>query len=81
MLGEFFDGATDFLATTDANHNMKNLRNQLIGGAGFTHIGDWPIEGTLLQLAGVHHELFRIKDYASDLLVCSYVHSTTSSNA
>lgn len=72
MMRDFLEGNSSIVGTTDANHNIKNFRYQLIGapgGGGVTTIGDYAIDTGLLQLAGVHHELYRVKDYASDLLV------------
>lgn len=56
---------------------MKNTRYQLFGGAAIAYIGDFLIDTGLLQLSGVHHELYRVKDYASNLLVLRLASAST----
>ena len=69
VLIKFLHGESNVCAATDINHNAKNIRGQMFGGALSTYIGDYFIDTGLLSLAGCHHELYRIKDFASDLLV------------
>ena len=53
----------------DTNHNAKYSWYQMIGGYWETVMGKYFLDPWILKLAGVSQELWRIQDYASDLLV------------
>ena len=70
MLRSFLRGEISHSAHTDTNHNMKNGRYQyIIGGNSVKTIGKTLIDTGLLKSAGVSQDLWRVKDFASDLLV------------
>ena len=53
----------------DTNHNVKNTRYQVIGGSSVVWMGGYILDPELLRIAGVENLLWRVKDFASDLLV------------
>jgi hypothetical protein len=57
------------LAITDTNHNHKNFRYQLIAGSSVASIGVYCVDADLLWVTIVPKHLWRIEDFASDLLV------------
>jgi hypothetical protein len=65
----FLRGKKRYVGMIDPNHNAKNHRYQILGGSSSTWIGNYIIDGKLLRLAGVSQLLWRVKDFASDLLV------------
>jgi hypothetical protein len=65
----FLAGKANYLGTTDTNHNMKSVRYQIIGGSCLGVCGNHPLDAGFLRLAKVPVELWRVSDYASDLLV------------
>ena len=48
---------------------MKNLRYQIVGGSSVAVLGKEVVDPFLFKIAGVATELWRIDDYASDLIV------------
>jgi hypothetical protein len=67
---QFLLGEQQHSSSTDTNHNMKNGRYHfLIGGNTLTCAGRFIIDPFLLVVAGVSEDLWRIKDFSSDLLV------------
>eukprot|EP00978_Attheya_sp_CCMP212_P019618 scaffold55228_cov62-Attheya_sp.AAC.11 len=66
QISSFHEGKSNILGLGDPNHNAKNSRYQMIGGswATTTIMDPW-----ILKSPGVPQELWRIQDYASDLLV------------
>ena len=77
-LTEFLQGNRSSSAHTDTNHNVKNWRYQLIGiGLGFKTIGVFLIDPGLLKCTDISNTLWRVKDFASDLLVLRLASSTT----
>ena len=54
---------------TDPHHNFKIFWYHIIGGSGCTFIGIYKIDTHLLIISHVSINLWRIIDYASDLLV------------
>lgn len=69
QLVSFLRGYTDHVALVDTNHNTKNFRYQGIGGSYVVIMGDHVLDPALLPLGGVAQELWRVKDWASDLVV------------
>jgi hypothetical protein len=65
----FLAGKANHLWTTDTNHNMKSKCYQIIGGSCLGICGNYPLYAGLLWLALVPEELWRVANYASDLLV------------
>jgi len=53
----------------DTNHNAKNFRYQFLGASSAVWIGHIVFDTELFRLAGVSKLLWRVKDFASDLLV------------
>ena len=67
---EFLQGKRDNSYHTDTNHNVKSSRYQLVlGGNAVKCIGIYLIDCGLLKDAGISQDIFRPKDFASDLLV------------
>ena len=78
MLRSFLRGEISHSAHTDTNHNMKNGRYQyIIGGNSVKTIGKTLIDTGLLKSAGVSQDLWRVKDFASDLLVLKLASANT----
>ena len=69
QLVTFLRGNQDHVGLVDTNHNTKNFRYQGIGGSCVVIMGDHVLDPALLPLAGVAQELWRVKDWASDLVV------------
>jgi hypothetical protein len=67
----FLDGDCDSSALVDSNHNMKSFRYQFIGGPAkhAVCLGCCVMDAGLLLDAGIPEQLWRITDWASDLLV------------
>ena len=65
----FLRGHQNHVGLVDTNHNTKNFRYQGIGGSCVVIMGDHVLDPALLPLAGVAQELWRVKDWASDLVV------------
>ena len=61
------------VAMTDCNHDAKNIRLQLILGSSIVTVGKTVFDVSVLNLAGVALELFRVYDYASDVNVLKVV--------
>ena len=57
------------VAMTDCNHAAKNLISQLVLGSSVVTGGDAAFDVSVLQLAGISSELYRVDDYASDVIV------------
>ena len=68
---DYLKGKSDQLSFPDTNHNVKNVRYQLVGGSGDvpTVLGNYIFDTALLKMAGVAKEHVHIDDYASDALV------------
>lgn len=66
---KYLDGQTNVVSLKDTNYNMKNLRYQLVGGSSITVLGKEVVDPFLLKIAGITTELWKIDDYASDLIV------------
>ena len=72
----FMTGTINSVVMTDCNHAAKNLRSQLVLGT-FVSGGDAIFDVGILHLAGVSQELYRVSDYASDMLVLQLCSSDT----
>lgn len=59
---KYLRGELSWTPQTDANHNMKNWRYQLLGGAMIANIGKFVIDCDLLRVASVSKDLWRISD-------------------
>ena len=77
QLCAFLDGKQSYLGTTDTNHNCKSYRYQYIGGSATVSVGNYVLDPGLLHVANVGIDLWRIKDYASDLLVLKLASTST----
>ena len=73
----FMNGTTNSVVMTDCNHAAKNLRSQLVLGTIIVVGGKAIFDVGILHLAGVPQELYRINDYASDVLVLQLCSSST----
>ena len=62
---------------TDANHNMKSLQYQLVGGSSCVTCGMAVLDPGLLQACGIPETLIRVSDWASDKLVLDLASSNT----
>lgn len=81
ILRKFLEGKLSYSAHTDTNHNMKNGRYQyIIGGNNVKTIGSMLIDTGLLKVARINQDLWRIKDFASDLLVLKLASATTAAS-
>ena len=65
------------VAMTDCNHAAKNIRSQLVLGSEVVTGGNAIFDIGLLCLAGVAVELYRVSDYASDVLILKLCSSDT----
>ena len=71
------NGTTNSVVMTDCNHATKNLRSQLVLGTTIVSGGNAIFDVGILSLAGVPQELYRVNDYASDVLVLKLCSSAT----
>ena len=53
---------------TDCNHAAKNIRSQFVLGTTIITGGNAAFDVGILRLAGVSSELYRVEDYASDVV-------------
>ena len=65
----FLNGKAHFVALVDTNHNCKNFRYQFMGYSCVLIMGNHPVDTGLFVLAGIPQELWRVKDWVSDLVV------------
>ena len=65
----FLKGMGIHVGLIDSNHNQKNFWYQFLGGSCVVWLGWYPIDADLFRIAGVSMLYWRIKDFASDLLV------------
>lgn len=70
-LSNYLLGICSYSGHNDTNHNCKSARGQLIGAGSSkaTTIGLYIIDPGLLKKANIASELWRVVDFASDLLV------------
>ena len=64
----FMNGTINNVVMTDRNHSAKNLWSQLVLGNSIISGGNVIFDVGLLQIAGVSQDLYRVSDYASDVL-------------
>ena len=62
---------------TDCNHATKNLRSQLVLGSSIVTGGHVAFDVSVVELVGVSLELYRVDDYASDVIVLKLCSSDT----
>jgi len=65
----FLDGKVNFVSLVDTNHNCKNFRYQFLGYSCCLIMGSHMVNCNLLSLAGISEDIWRVKDWASDLVV------------
>ena len=73
----FMTGTINSVVMNDCNHAAKNLRSQLVLGTSTVSGGDEIFDVGILHLAGVSQDLYRVSDYASDVLVLQLCSSDT----
>ena len=73
----FMKGNSNTVSMTDCNHAAKNIRSQLVLGTTIVTGGDAVFDVGILRLAGVSSELYRVEDYASDVVVLKLCSSDT----
>ena len=73
----FMKGNSDTVVMTDCNHAAKNIRSQLVLGSDIVTGGKALFDVGVLRLAGVSVDLYRVNDYASDVLVLKLCSSDT----
>ena len=73
----FMNGTSGTVAMTDCNHAAKNIRSQLVLGSEVITGGNAIFDVGLLRLAGIAEDLYRVSDYASDVLVLKLCSSDT----
>ena len=66
---EFLEGKVGHVGLVDSNHNAKNFRYQWIGGSCVVILGSVASDPHLLVLAGIHPDIYRVKDWASDTVI------------
>jgi hypothetical protein len=62
---EFLEGKVGHVGQVDSNHNAKNFRYQWIGGSCVVVLGSVVSD----PLAGIHPDIYRVKDWASDTVI------------
>ncbi len=77
QLYNFLCGKSRYVGSVDTNHNSKNARYQVFGASSAVWIGTTIIDPELLHLAGVAHDLWQVKDFASDLLILKLASADT----
>jgi hypothetical protein len=65
----YLDGKSSTISLQGANHNVKILCYQLIGGSSVATLGHYCFAPYMLVIAGVAEEVISVEDYASDALV------------
>ena len=65
----FMNGNNNTVVMTECNHAAKNIRSQLVLGSDIVTGGKAVFDVGILQLAGISVDLYRVNDYASDILV------------
>ena len=70
-------GNSGTVTKTDCNHAAKNIRSQLVLGSEVVTGGNTIFDVGLLRLVGVPVDLYRVSDYASDILVLNFCSSDT----
>ena len=73
----FMNGNSNTVVMTDCNHAAKNIRSQLVLGSDIVTGGLAVFDVGILRLAGVSVDLYRVSDYASDILVLKLCSSDT----
>ena len=73
----FMNGNSNTVVMTDCNHAAKNIRSQLVLGSDIVTGGNALFDVGILHLAGVSVDLYRVSDYASDVLVLKLCSSDT----
>jgi len=75
----FLSEKANHLGSTDPNHNMKSWRYQVVAGGGTegNTVGKFMLDADHLRLSGVSTDLWRPKDFASDLLVLRLLSAKT----
>ena len=71
------NGTINRVVMTDCNNAAKNLRSQLVLGTTIVSGGNAIFDVRILHLAGVSQDLYRVSDYASDVLVLHLCSSDT----
>ena len=73
----FMKGNSNIVVMTDHNHAAKNIRSQLVLGSDIVTGGKAIFDVGILRLAGISVDLYRVSDYASDILVLKLCSSDT----
>ena len=73
----FMNGTINSVVMTDCNHAAKNLCSQLVLGISIVSGGSAIFDVGILHLAGVPQDLYRVSDYALDVLVLKLCSSET----
>ena len=73
----FMSGNSNTVVMTDCNHAAKNIRSQLVLGSDIVTGSLAIFDVGILRLAGVSVDLYRVSDYASDVLVLKPCSSDT----
>jgi len=70
-------GSSNIVAMTDCNHAAKNMRSQLVLGSTIVMAGEALFDVSILRIAGVSPELYKVNDYTSDIVVLKLCESDT----
>ena len=73
----FMKGTSNVVAMTDCNHAAKNMRSQLVLGSTIVTAGEALFDVSILRIAGVSPELYKVNDYTSDVVVLKLCGSHT----
>jgi len=76
-LSDFLLGKNNAPVITDINHNMKNLRYQIVGGSNVVTCGTRLVNLVYLQMSNILEALYRVTDWASDKVVLELVSDGT----
>ena len=70
-------GNSNAVPMTDCNHQAKNVRSQLVLGSTILTGGNVLLDVSILRIAGISPELYKVNDYASDVIVLKLCGSNT----
>ena len=73
----FLKGRANFVALVDTNQNCKNGRYQFSGYSSVMIMGVRVVDAGLFRVAGIPEEIWRVKYWASDLLVINMASAYT----
>ena len=73
----YLGGGKKYLSMPDSNHNLKNLRGQIVSGTSAAPIGNFVFDPWMLKMVNVAKELYGIEDWDSNITVLCLASSKT----